>query len=89
MAELLSACSIKLCPACARAFDEITAGVILVLAPLPNVMMQDTHKHPKVHIGDSTITPFPRCKRDGHGWSFRNYMITEQPVSCKRCLVRQ
>lgn len=86
MNEQLSACSIKLCVHCAQTFAEITTGVTIVLAALPNVMMQDTHGRPAVHIGDNTSMPFPRCKRNGHGWSFRNYAPTDHPVTCKRCL---
>lgn len=82
----LSACSLKLCAGCEQAFAEITARIVITLAPLPNVMMQDTHNQPKIHLGGSTIAPFPRCKRNGHGWSMRDYVTTERPVNCKRCL---
>lgn len=84
--KYLSACSLKLCPACEAAFEAITRDVILTLAILPHVVMQDTHRPSRVHIGDSTIEPFPLCKRNGIGWSFRNYETTERPVNCTRCL---
>jgi hypothetical protein len=87
MPESLSACSIKLCLSCELVFNEITAGITLVLAPLPNVVMQGAHKHLKVHKGDNTNTPFPRCKRNGRGWNGPNFVPTKQLVNCRRCLV--